>query len=111
MPARYGGMAVTLEKIATRFDTYVDVLRHLGLRYFDLIERLSAGELFHLEKQAHEAALPKISEHALDHLLDAYNTWKTDPTPINQQRFQVDCEIYQELNPDFEPHLFEACAA
>ena len=81
------------------------------MRYFHFIERLSAGELFHLEKQAHEAAVPKISEFALDHMLDAYNTWKTEPTLENRKRFQDECEVYQELNPELEPHLFEACAA
>ena len=111
MPARYCGMTVTFEKIAARFDTYLDVLRHIGLRYFHFIERLSAGELFHLEKQANEAALPRISEFALNHMLDAYNEWKMGPTLENWKRFQNECEVYQELNPEFEPHLFKACAA
>ena len=111
MPARYGAMAVTLGKIASRFDTYLDVLKHIGLSYFDFIERLTPGELFHLEKQAHAAALPKISEHALDRLLDAYNAWKVDPTAAKKACFHEECEVYREINPDFEPHLFEACAA
>jgi len=29
----------------------------------------------------------------------------------NWKRFEDECEVYQELNPEFEPHLLEACAA
>ena len=111
LPSKYNGLAVTLEKIATHFDTYLDILAHLGLHYFDLIERLTPGEMYHLERQAHLAALPQVAEHALDRMLDAYNAWKSKPTGEYERVFREECERYQEMNPEFEAYMLEACAA
>ena len=103
MPANYRGLATTLEKISADFTTYVDVLGYMGSHYMNLIARLSPGELFHLEREAHEAAVPMIKEQTLDGMLDAYNTWKADPTDGNRLRLKAACDRYSQLDGDFEP--------
>lgn len=103
LPARYQGLALALAKIAAHFETYCTVLTHLSATYLHLMPRLSSGELFHLEREAHQAAQPYIREETLNRLLDAYNQWQTKQTAENNQRFQDACAHYQQVNPAFDP--------
>jgi hypothetical protein len=103
LPARYQGLALALAKIATNFETYCAVLTHLSTTYLRLMPRLSSGEVFHLEREAHQAAQPYIREEALNRLLDAYNHWQTQKTPEARRRFQDECALYQQVNPVFDP--------
>ena len=105
LPGKYGGLALTLEKIAAEFATYLDVLAYMSTHYLHLIQRLSPGEVYHLERDAHTSAMPKIEEHVLDRMLDAYNVWKVDPAEENQLRLQEECRRYRELNADFRPEF------
>ncbi|MBI2050574.1 MAG: hypothetical protein HYT31_02105 [Parcubacteria group bacterium] len=103
MPARYRGLALTLNKLSAGFDTYRQVLSHMGANYIGLLARLSAGQMAHLEHDAHQAALPAIAEHALDRMLDAYTRWRGQPTAANRRRFMEASGPYCQLKPDFNP--------
>lgn len=107
LPARYRGLALALAKIAAHFETYCAVLAHLSASYLQLMPRLSSGELFHLEREAHQAAQPYIREEALNRLLDAYNEWQTQGAPESRQRFQEECARYQQVDPAFDPSCFK----
>ena len=108
LPSRYRGLGVTLEKLAANFDTYLHVLWYMGANYMDFIDRISAGELYHLERQTHEAAVPNIREQVLDRMLDAYNLWKGDPTSHNQEMLTEASAQYAQLEPDFDPAILAA---
>ena len=103
MPDRYSGLGCALEKIAADFETYLSVLSHMGTHYFQLLARLSPGQMYHFERQAHLAALPAIEEQVLDRMLDAYGDWKAEPTKQKREVFREECSRYQLLNPDFQP--------
>lgn len=99
LPAKYGGLAQTLGKLAERFEVYRDIIDHMGSEYFGLIQRLSPGQVFHLEREAHEAAAPAIAAEALDAMLEAYVAWQAEPTVEKRQRFQDLCQRYKDLSP------------
>ena len=108
MPERYRGLSVTLEKLAENFDTYVDVLSYMGANYMNFIERFSSGEMYHLEREAHDAATPRIREQVLDHMLDAYNQWKAEPTLDNRHVLTEASAQYMQLDSEFDPTVFDA---
>jgi hypothetical protein len=108
MPERYHGLSVTLEKLAENFDTYVDVLSYMGANYMNFIKRFSAGQMYHLGREAHEAAVPRIHEHILDHMLDAYNQWKAEPTMDNRRLLTAASTQYMQVDPEFNPDVFTA---
>ena len=110
MPKKYRGLSQTLARIAVHFSIYHEVLNHMGSRYFNLWRQLSPGELFHLERQAHEDALPYIEEEALDQMLDAYNRWRAKPTKEARMGFLEACASYGELNSEFNPAILESSA-
>ncbi len=43
----------------------------MSTTYFELMARLSPEDIFHLERDAHEAAKPALREEKLDQMLDA----------------------------------------
>ncbi len=101
LPPRYRGLATTLEKISEGFDTYQEVLGHMATNHMDLMQRLSPGQTWHLEKDAHAAALPQIEVHALDRMLDAYNRWRLEPNEASRKQFLEASTPYCELKPGF----------
>ena len=103
LPERYRGLATTLEKLADGFETYHAVLIHMAGHHLGLMERLSPGQTWHLEREAHRAALPQIEEHALDRMLDAYNRWRLDPKADTRQRFLEESAPYCQLRPEVDP--------
>ena len=105
LPKKYRGLSQTLATIAVQFAHYLEVLRHLSTRYFNFCRRLSPGELFHLEREAHQQALPYIEDEVLNRMLDAYNQWRHDPNEDNRSRFQLASSDYMEFNPNFAPKL------
>ena len=106
LPAKYHGLCDTLDKISSSFDSYVDILNHMSSHYMHLLRRLTPGEIFHLERGAHEAALPQIEEQALDRLLDSYNGWKSEPTEESRRGFEIECAGYGEIREGFSPNWF-----
>lgn len=99
LPPRYRGLATTLEKLAEDFGTYHEVLEHMATQHMDLMQRLSPGQAWHLEHDAHEAALPQIEVQALDCMLDAYNRWRVTPNQASREDFLEASAPYCELNP------------
>ena len=98
---RHKGLAAALHKLARDFEVYQSVLSHMGTTYFGLMDRLSPGEVFHLEREAHEGAKPALREGALDRMLDAYSLWCSEPKAEHQLRFREACAQYQEYDEAF----------
>lgn len=101
LPRKYCGLSATLEKIADQFEIYLEILRHMGSKYCNLLQRLTTGELFHLEREINDRARPAICEVALDRMLDAYNSWHANPSDERRAEFVEARERYAVLDPEF----------
>ena len=97
MPEKYRGLAQTLEKLAADFETYVEILDYMSAHYFNLIQQLSPGQMFHLEREAHEAALPQLKQELMEHMIEAYSQWRLESSAENQRLFQEAYQRYQEI--------------
>ena len=58
---KHPGVTVVLQKLSERFDTYVTILRKVRIDHLKLTEKLSNGEIFHLQREAHENARPFLA--------------------------------------------------
>jgi len=101
LPRKYRGLSETLEKIADQFEIYLEILGHMGSKYFNLLQRLTTGEVFHLEREINDRAKPAICEVALDRMLDAYNCWQSHRNEKSRTQFVEARERYSALNPKF----------
>ncbi len=102
LPGKYSGLASALNKLSRDFEIYRSILSHMSSTYMDMMGRLSPGETFHLEHQAHADALPALRQQALDLLLDAYGRWRQEPNGENRKTFQEACRRYREVEPNFD---------
>ncbi len=65
-------MKLFLDKLASGYDTYVEVLRHMKAVHLGLIERLSIEEMAAFQSGAQEAAMPYMKRLAYGWFADAY---------------------------------------
>lgn len=107
LPGKYAGLSSALHKLARDFETYHSVLNHMGANYMGLMARLSPGELFHLQREAHDGAQPALREQALDQMLDAYGRWRREPNAEHRQSFREACARYQEMDADFSAEAWD----
>jgi hypothetical protein len=90
-----------MEKLSTGFEKYVRILSHMRGEYLNLMDRLSRGEVFHLER--HVDALKKFEDLKAkqDRFLDLYMEWKRSGNEeIRGQIEQLVSEI-KAIDPSF----------
>lgn len=92
------GVTDVLGKLSENFQHYVRLLSHLRCEYFGFVERLSDGELFHLQRSADATGLQALR----DEFLDAYSLWRRDPSAEHHARVLEIAVRIRRFDPDFE---------
>lgn len=78
---RNSGVTDVLHKLSKHFDRYVAILSHLRSEYLDLVQELSRGEMFHLERSLSQEQEGMFLREAQDAFLDCFAQWRREPTP------------------------------
>jgi hypothetical protein len=91
------GITDVLGKLAAGFERYLRLLEHLRGEYFNLIDRLSEGELYHLERDIQGQEVHQFRNR----FLDAYAEFRRDPTPERRAQVEQAAETLRRLDPDF----------
>jgi hypothetical protein len=99
---RNQGVADVLEKLSVGFEKYIKILSHMRGEYLDLMTRLSAGEVYHLERSVDEDQQRELLRLKQDELLELYSAWKTRPTPETEQNLERIVSEIRQLNPSFK---------
>lgn len=94
---RRSGITGVLGKLSLRFERYVRLLAHMRLEYLNLIDRLSDGALFHLQRELASGALDTLRNE----FLDAYRAWQSNPTPEQRARLRDVAAQLHEVDPSF----------
>jgi hypothetical protein len=98
---RGSGISDVLGKLAAGFERYLRLLAHLRGEYLDLIDRMSPGEIYHLEQGVHSQELARRR----DAFLDAYADWRRAPTLENRERLAAAKQRLQQQDPGFRFEL------
>lgn len=98
------GIATVLCKLSSGFEEYVRLLTHARSEYFNFIDHMSEGELFHLQRSVLAQDLPALH----DAFLDAFSEWRRDPTPEKRARLAESARAIEKLEPSFQFKLPEA---
>ncbi|MBN2037795.1 MAG: hypothetical protein JW768_13730 [Chitinispirillaceae bacterium] len=83
----------------------VQIVRRAATCYFDMIERLSDGSLYHLQREMNEKGIMSMYQEKLDAFLALYLDYKKNPSEENQKQLLV---LARELNAMNEKFRFEA---
>jgi hypothetical protein len=95
-------MTEVLDQLSKGFEKYVTILSYLRGEYFDIVKRLSDGEIYHLMRSVEEAGKKTRLERKQDEFLDAYVTWKSRGTERAKKKVMVLAEELRTLDPSFK---------
>ena len=95
-------MTEVLEQLAKGFEKYVTILTYLRGEYFDIVKRLSDGEIYHLMRSVEASGRRLRLERKQNEFLDAYMDWKNHHTETAKRRVMVLAEELRGLDPAFK---------
>jgi hypothetical protein len=102
------GITEVLEKLSVGFDRYIKVLSHLKGEYLDLVQALSSGEIYHLERSVDKETERQQLRERQDAFLDSWLTWRRSGNPEALDDLRRAAAAIRALDPDFhfeEPAL------
>lgn len=90
-----------LDTLASRIEIVNAVVRKVAGDFLGLIERISPGSLFHLEKTLARQAEMKIYDETLDDFLQCFADHREHPTTESLKLLREKAACLHRLNPDF----------
>ena len=99
------GVYEVLEKLSVGFEKYIRILSHMRGEYLDLVQRLSGGEVYHLERSVNEHQQQELLRVKQDELLESYSAWKTDPCAARVEDLERIVGEIRQINPAFRFEL------
>jgi hypothetical protein len=69
------GITEVLEKLSKGFERYVEILSHMRGEYFNILDRLSTGEVYHLERSVDHGKASRELAALQDEFLDVYSEY------------------------------------
>ena len=94
-------MTEVLEQLARGFEKYVTILTYVRGEYFDIVKRLSDGEIYHLMRSVEASGKRLRLEKKQNEFLDAYMDWKNHHTERARRRVMALAEELRGLDPGF----------
>ena len=99
------GVSEVLEKLSVGFEKYIRILSHMRGEYLDLAERLSNGEVYHLERSVDEHSQQETLRLKQDEMLELFSAWKKEPTKEHEENLARVVGEIRQLNPSFKFEL------
>jgi hypothetical protein len=99
------GITEVLEKLSIGFDKYTRILTHMRGEYLDLMQRLSKGEVYHLERSVNESQIKEQLRNKQDELLDLYLEWKRTKDDSVREKLNLIVGEIRKLDPHFNFEL------
>ena len=97
-----GPLIDVFEALSEHLEEIVHILQYTARHYFDLMERLSEGSLFHLARELEEIDERKRYDEKLDEFLKTYTAYKEQPSDGERERLLTLAEELKRLNPGFK---------
>jgi len=99
------GISEVLEKLSTGFERYVEILSHMRGEYFNILERLSTGEIYHLEREIDTAQASSELKALQDDFLDKYSAYLKKRDPKVKEELDVMVREIKRLDNSFNFHI------
>ncbi len=90
-----------LEKLSRGFEHYVEILSHMRGEYFNILERLGNGEVYHLERSIDTFKTSKELKALQDHFLDLYSKYMKTKDPTLKIKLEKMVKAIQQLDESF----------
>lgn len=103
----HAAITEVLEKLSVGFEKYLRILAHMRGEYLNLMDRLSRGEVYHLERSIDEARKQEDIHALQDQFLDLFLEWQRTRDEKAKARIEKVVEAIRAMDPSFRfefPH-------
>lgn len=100
------GITEVMDKLSRNFEAYTRVMTWMSGEYLNLVRRLSAGEVFHIERSAQESFEGEHRRHTWDALLDSYVEWQKSHAVEARRRLHRAARELKRIDPGFSFRVF-----
>jgi hypothetical protein len=90
-----------LEKLSRGFEQYVQILSHMRGEYFNILDRLGHGDIYHLERSIDRFASDKELKKMQDQFLDLYSEYIKTKSPDLKARLTELVKQIQKIDESF----------
>jgi len=91
----------TMARMSSHVDEFVQIVRKVAGDYFDFIEHISNGGLFHLEREVDELSRAHAYHIKLDEFLGHYSRHRSNPSIDTRDAVIRSVQELRLLNPKF----------
>jgi hypothetical protein len=99
------GISEVLEKLSNGFERYVEILSHMRGEYFNILDRLSTGEIYHLERSIDDAQASKELKALQDRFLDKYSEYLRSRDPKLREELDAMVRKIRRIDDSFKFHI------
>ncbi|UCG51952.1 MAG: hypothetical protein JSW58_17610 [Candidatus Latescibacterota bacterium] len=96
-----------LEKLSTGFERYVEILSHMRGEYFNILDRLSTGEIYHLERSIDKDRATAELKTLQDQFLDLYSEFLRTKDPRLKEKVEQMAMEIRRIDDSFSFHIDE----
>jgi hypothetical protein len=95
------GLSDAFNTMADNIREIIGILRTVAGDYFDIMERLGDGSLFHLEREVRQAGVERTFKDEMDRFLGLYGEYHRLPSVDNKEKVLLQIGVLKNLDPDF----------
>ncbi len=99
---RSSSITEVLGKLSRGFEKYVEILSHLRGEHFNLYDRFTDGEEYHILRAIDDTEEREDLRRTQDEFLDLYREWKEHPGETELRKLEDVCERLRTLDPTFK---------
>jgi hypothetical protein len=90
-----------LEKLSKGFEDYVQILSYMRGEYFNILDRLSSGDVYHLERSVDQVVSDKELKDLQDQFLDLYSDYVKSKDPALKEQLKDLARKIQRIDETF----------
>jgi hypothetical protein len=96
-----------LEKLSRGFEQYVQILSHMRGEYFNILDRLGQGDIYHLERSIDKYTATDDLKRLQDEFLDLYSAYLKSKDPQMKNELKTLAKRIQQVDETFRFHIDE----
>ncbi len=91
----------TFEALAEHVRDFIQIVRKVSIEYFEMMDRISDGSIYHLEKEIELLSQVEAYGQLLDEFLALYSRYRKDPVPEDRSALIELAGKLKRANPGF----------
>jgi hypothetical protein len=99
------GISEVLEKLSKGFERYVEILSHMRGEYFNILDRLGAGEVYHLERAVDQIEASEELAALQNQFLDLYSQFMKTKDPVLKSKLEQMAKDIKRIDDSFDFHI------